>query len=221
MAIQRRTLILSAFILLAMAPPLFGQADSWQGKWFWGAQPGVFYYSSPLTGDRHLAITAGGNWLITGKRSALYIGFDHVIFRDSAQSAISDPTAANGIRFVDFSRGRRIQATVFAIPMDKQIQVMLGGGFAIQQLTDAAAQGPFTTLQQAINANNSVAELDTKAFLVMAAGVQYRIGRLAVFANYNYMPSSRDWLITSDQHALMAGVRYLLTNAHEDVSTNR
>lgn len=221
MAIQRRTLILSAFTLLAMAPPLFGQADSWQGKWFWGAQPGVFYYSSPLTGDRKLAITAGGNWLITGKRSALYIGFDHVIFRDSSQSAISDPTAPNGIRFVDFSRGRRIQATVFAIPMDKQIQVMLGGGFAIQQLTDAAAQGPFTTLQEAINANNTVAELDTKAFLVMAAGVQYRVGRLAVFANYNYMPSSRDWLITSDQHALMAGVRYLLTNAHEDVSTNR
>jgi hypothetical protein len=221
MAIQRRTLILSAFLLLAAAPPVFGQADSWQGKWFWGVEPGVFYYSSPLTGDRHLAYSAGGHWLITGKRSALYIGLDEIFFQDSAQSAISDPSATNGIRLVDFSRGRRIQASVMAIPMDKQIQIMLGGGFAIQQITDAAAQAPFASLQEAINANNSVVELDTKAFLVMAVGVQYRIGRLAVFANYNYMPSSRDWLITSDQHALMAGVRYLLTNAHEDVSTRR
>lgn len=221
MGIQKRSLLLGAVALLAIAPPVFGQSDSWQRRWFWGGEGGVFSFRSAITGDREYAITAGGHWLITGKRSALYVSFDHVIFRDSAQSAITDPTGTNGLRLVDFTRGRRIQATVFAVPMDKAIQFMLGGGFVIQQITDATAQGPYGSLQEVINASNAVAELDTKAFLVMAAGVQYRVGRLAVFANYNYMPSSRDWLITSDQHALMAGIRYSLTSSHEDIGTSR
>jgi hypothetical protein len=170
-----------------------------------------------------MAITAGGHWMITGKRSALFIAYDQILFPDSSQAAVADPTAiaSGGIRTVDFSKGRRIQATVYAIPMDQSIQVMVGGGFSINQVTDAAAAGPFGTLQEAVNASNAVAEVDTKAFFVMAAGAQYRFGRWAVFANYNYMPSSRDFLITSDQHAVVAGIRYALTNSHEEVTTER
>jgi hypothetical protein len=220
---NRRSLVLSALALLVAAPQLFGQADSWRGKWFWGAQVGIFAYNDPLSGSRHFAPTAGGHWLITGKRSALYFGIDQIIFTDSTPSAIVDASAvaAGGIRIVDFSSGRRIQATIFAIPMDKQLQVMIGGGFAIHQINGATAQGPYNSLQEVVNASNAVAELDTKAFLVMAVGVQYRLGRLAVFGNYNYMPGADDFLIPGAQHALMGGVRYMLTSAHEEVTTER
>jgi hypothetical protein len=219
---QRRALMLSAFALVGAAAPAFGQADAWQRRWFWGAQGGVLAYESPLVTGRKFAIAAGGHWLITGKNSALYVSYDQVFFPDSTQSAIVDASAVatGGIRFVDFSKARRIQASVFAIPMNNNLQVMVGGGFAINQITDATPEGPFGSLQEAVNATNSVAEVDTKAFVVLAGAVQYRVGRLAVFANYNFMPSSKDYLITSSQHTLMAGIRYSLTGSHEEVSAD-
>jgi hypothetical protein len=219
---HKRSLWLSALALL-VAAPAFGQADAWQRKWFWGAQGGVWSYADPLLGSRKFAITAGGHWMITAKRSALYLGIDQVIFTDSAQSAIVDASAVatGGLRFVDFNSGRRIQATIFAMPMDGNLQVMIGGGFAIHQINGAVAQGPYSSVQEVVNASNSVAELDTKAFMVMAGGAQYRFGRWAAFAHYNYMPGSSDFLIPGGSHALTAGVRYALTSSHEDVSTDR
>ena len=219
---QRRSLILSAFALLATAAPAFGQAEVWQRRWFWGAQGGVLAYESPLVTGRKFAIAAGGHWLITGKNSALYVSYDQILYGDSTQSAIVDASAVatGGIRLVDFSKARRIQASIFAIPMDKNLQIMVGGGFAINQITDAQAEGPFSTLQEAVNANNAVAEVDTKAFVVLAGAVQYRYGRWALFANYNFMPSSKDFLITSSQHSLQAGVRYALTGAHEEINSD-
>jgi hypothetical protein len=220
---QRRSLILSAFALLTTAAPALGQSDVWQRRWFWGAQGGVLAYESPVVTGRKFAPTFGGHWLITGKNSALYVSYDQILFLDSAQSAIVDASAiaTGGIRLVDFSKARRIQASVFAVPMSGNLQIMIGGGFAINQITDATPQGPFATLQEAVNATNSVAEVDTKAFVVLAGGVQYRYGKWAVFANYNFMPSSKDYLITSSQHTLMAGIRYALAGAHEEISTDR
>src|SRR5712672_2174390 len=93
-AMHKRSLVLSAFALLAVAPPLFGQADAWQRKWYWGAETGVFTYQSPLSTGRKFAITAGGHWMITGKRSALYVAFDQIIFPDSSRSAVTDASAA-------------------------------------------------------------------------------------------------------------------------------
>jgi hypothetical protein len=220
---NRRSLVLSALALLVAAPQLLGQADSWRGKWFWGAQAGIYVYNEPLTGTRHFSPTIGGHWLITGKRSALYFAIDQIFFTDSTPSAIIDASAAagGGIRVVDFNSGRRIQATIFAIPMDKQLQIMVGGGFAIHQINGAVAQGPYNSLQEVVNASNAVAELDTKAFMVMAGGVQYRLGRLAVFGNVNYMPGASDYLIPGGQYALTGGVRWMLTSAHEEVTTER
>jgi hypothetical protein len=221
---RQRSLVLGALALFAAAPPLFGQADAWQRKWYWGAQGGVFSYSDPILGGRKAAYSVGGHWLITGKRSALYFAFDEIIFPDSSRSAVVDPTATTtgGVRAVDFSRGRRIQATIFAVPTDSKVQVMLGGGFAIHQITNATAEvDPTATLQEITSANQAVAQVDTKAFIVFAGAVQYRVGRWAVFAQYNYIPSARDFLLTSEQHALTAGVRWALTSAHEDVTSEK
>jgi hypothetical protein len=220
---HRRSWILGAFALLAFVPPAFGQAEAWQRKWYWGAEGGVYGYESPVVVGRKWAPMFGGHWMITGKRTALYIGIDQVIFPDSTQSAVVDASAvaSGGIRLVNFKNARRIQATIFAVPSDNKLQVMLGGGFAIHQITDATPVGPFATTQEVANATNAVAAVDTKAFMVLAGALQYRMNRLAVFAMYNYMPSAKDFLITSNQHALNVGVRYALSSAHEDVTTER
>ena len=220
---HRRSWILGALAFLAFVPPAYGQAEAWQHKWFWGAEGGIYGYETPLVAGRKWAPTVGGHWLITGKRSALFIGLDQVIFPDSSQSAVVDASAiaTGGIRLVNFSGARRIQATIFAVPMDNKVQVMLGGGFAIHQITNATPVGPFATTQEFANATNAVAEVDTKAFMVLAGAVQYRMKRWAGFAMYNYMPSSKDFLITSDQHAFTLGVRYALTSSHEEITTER
>ncbi|MSR06684.1 MAG: hypothetical protein EXR93_06445 [Gemmatimonadetes bacterium] len=106
---DKRVVLLAGLGLAAIsAQPAAAQADAWQRKWYWGAQGGVFMYSTPTTTGRTRAITAGGHWLITGKRSALLIGFDQIMFPDSTTSQIPDPVTLTGLRTVDFTSGRRI-----------------------------------------------------------------------------------------------------------------
>lgn len=220
---DKRVLFLAGLSLAALAPePAAAQAEFWQRKWFWGAQGGVFAHFVPTDSSRKLALTAGGHWLITGKRSALLIGFDHVMFPDSSVSLVADPIVPSGLRPVDFTRGRRIQALVYAIPTDAVIQPMLGGGFAIQQITDATPRGPFATLAEQTNAETLVANQDTRAFAIMSLGFQMRVmRRWAIYANYQFVPGGKDFLLTGEQHSLTAGIRYALTTSHEDVTTQR
>jgi hypothetical protein len=218
---RRHQWITVSLAALSFATPALGQADAWQRKWYWGAEVGIYSYKDALTSTRKFVPSVGGHWMITGRRSALMIAFDQVLFKDSTQSAVADASAVTtgGIRLVNFTTLRRIQAEIFAVPMDGPLQVMLGGGFTIHQITNAQPLGPFGSLQESQNASNVVSDAATKAYVVYAVGAQYRISRLAVFAIYNYMPSTNDFLITSDSHTLTAGIRYSLTSAHEDVTS--
>lgn len=219
---DKRVVLLSGLALAAFSPaPASAQSDAWKQKWYWGGQGGIFMYQSRTDSTRQFAITAGGHWLITGKRSALLIGFDQILFPDSSTSSIADNTTFSGVRLVDFTAGRRIQAVLYAIPSDSWLQIMLGGGFAIHQIVNAAPQGPFANLAEQTNAQNIVAQQDTRAFAVMSGGLQLRLGRWALFANYQYMPSARNFLLSSEQHAATAGIRFALTTSHEDVTTTR
>ena len=218
---KRRADILAAFGLIAVtATPVLGQADAWQRKWFWGAHGAAIMYES-VTGTREFAFGGGGHWLITGKNSALYVGFDQYFFPNPSTSLIPDATIPSGVRVVDFTQGRRIQAMLYAIPMDAAIQLLLGGGFSISQVTIAVPQGPFANLAEQSNAEDIVAERATRAFATFGAGVQYRLGRISVFAQYNFMPSSSTFLLLGSQQTLNAGFRYRLTSAHEEVTTER
>jgi hypothetical protein len=183
-------------------------------------QAGGFLYSTPTVNDE-IAIDIGGHWLITRDRVALNIAVDQVFFQDNTTSSIPDGSTASGSRIVTFSKGRRVQAELLAIPTSGRIQIMVGGGFAIHQITDAAAQGTFTSLAQQSAVARIVGDQDTKAFVVFSGGAQYRLGRLAAFAKYQFMPQAKDFLITSETHALTGGLRYALTSSSEEISTKR
>lgn len=220
---DKRAVLLAGLTLAVFSPaPAAAQADVWQRRWYWGAQGGIFLYSSPSDSTRQLAITAGGHWLITGKRSALLVSYDQILFPDSASSIIPDPITPTGLRFVDFTTGRRIQAMLYAIPTDAPIQPMLGGGFAIQQITDGTPRGPFLTLAEQTNAETLVANQDTRAFAIFSGGFQMRLlRRWAIYANYQFIPAAKNFLLTGEAHAFTAGIRFSLTTAHEDVTTTR
>jgi len=60
----------------------------------------------------------------------------------------------------------------------------------------------------------------TGGFFLVMAGLQLRMGRkMALFGQYQFMPSGNNFLLTSEQHSLTFGLRYALTSAHEEVTT--
>jgi hypothetical protein len=156
--------------------------------------------------------------LITGRRSALYLGFDVLNF-GNGQTTLADNSAPNGSRTVTFGSGRRLQASLFAIPSDNNLQIFLGGGFAIHQITDAAAAGTFTSPLDASTVDNIVQDAASKAFAVLTGGANLRMGRLALFGQYQFMPAGNNFLLTSEQHSLTFGLRYALTSSHEEVTS--
>jgi opacity protein-like surface antigen len=218
---MRRTLCALVVASPLLTSSALAQADAWQHKWYWGAQAGILEFKTPTSTSWQTAITAGGSWFITGKRSALYVAYDQVIFNDTTNSAILDPASASGFQTLSFSRGRRIQAHLYVVPLDGWIQPYLGGGFAINQITNAAPQNvaAITTNAELESVLQAIDQTSTKAFPVFSGGLQLRFGSLALFGQYQFMPTGRNYLIDSAQHVFSVGFRYAVTGSREDVTT--
>ncbi|HXV85440.1 MAG TPA: hypothetical protein VD793_02020 [Gemmatimonadales bacterium] len=216
---MRAGAILVASVLLTS--PLQGQAELWRHKWYWGGQAGVAMFNTPTTSGAQTGVSFGGHWLITATRSALYVAFDQMLFSSSTQSAVFDASSPTQFRNVSFSSGRRIQALAYVIPNDKVIQLYIGGGFGISQITDAQPQGTFNTPGEAAAVLQTIESSGTKAFPIFSGGAQYRMGKMALFGQYQFMPEGRSFLMTGTQHVLQGGIRYILTGAREEVTTER
>src|SRR5687767_1791584 len=107
---RKLSIVLNAAVLVSVtASPALSQADAWQRKWYWGAQGGTVLFKTPTTLNTEIAYDVGAHWLITGKRSALYVGFDQLFFPGGSTSAVFDASASGGVRLVDFTKGQRIQ----------------------------------------------------------------------------------------------------------------
>ena len=218
----RTRALVVALALASITSAAAAQSDAWQRKWYWGGQGGAMFYTTPLMTGTQTAIIAGGHWLITGKRSALYISVNSIKFADSSSTQIADASAATtgGLRTISFSSGRMLQAGIYIIPTDSKLQLLTGGGFAITQIDDAVPVVLSTATQQEKTAAVlAVDDATTKAFLWVSAGLQLRFGRWAIFGQYQYMPAAKDFAINTGLQNVSAGLRFALTSAHEDVST--
>jgi len=209
---------LSGFIFAIVFLGLFttsaaAQDDEWQNKWYWGAQAGAYFFSTP-TLSNEMAYEVGGHWLITAERIGLHMGLSQLFF-DNATSMTTSGQA------VSFTRGRRLLAEMYAFPMTGQLQVYAGGGFLINYISDAIPEGTFATTQAEQAALQAIDEENTKAFFTVTGGAQWRFGRWAVFGTYQFTPSGRDFLISSTQHSITGGLRYALAASNQSVTTNR
>jgi hypothetical protein len=149
------------------------------------------------------------------------VAFDQVLFKDSTNSSVVDQSSPSGIRSVLFDKGRRIQAMLLIFPTDGYIQPYLGGGFGIHQVVDASPEGTFNTPQELENTLRTIDETSTRAFPILAGGLQMRFGRLALFGQAQYMPMGRNYLITSAQYVGSVGFRYAVSASREDVTAKR
>lgn len=205
----RQGILLALVLSGAAAAPVSAQDRSWQNKWYWGAQAGAYLFTAG--GATQVGLTAGGHWFITAGRSALYLAYDQILFDQVNNHVISTGQQVN------FGTSQRFQATIYAVPTDARLQIILGGGFSIQRITDAELVSPPTDANlQALD------DAATKAFLVLSGGFQYRImSRWAIYGQYQYQPASSEFVITSEHHTFNFGLRYALTYSDEAVSTAR
>ncbi len=210
---------LAALLLAGSAVPAVGQDQSWQYQWYWGGQTGVYLFQTP-TQDWDFALDVGGHWLITRQRVALHLAVDQLLFLDGATSLVPNGQAAQGFTAVQFDNAQRLQAGLFIIPTNNQLQILVGGGFAIHKISDAVPLGAASVQEEQL-AIQRISEFDTKAFAWFGGGFQWRIGKLAVFGNYQFSPGTDTFLITSEQHTVTGGLRYALVSSREEVTTGR
>jgi hypothetical protein len=126
------------------------------------------------------------------------------------------------VRDVQFDQGRYIQGDLLAIPLNGPLQIYVGAGFTIQNITDAVPMGSFATPGDQAASQALVNDAASRAFVNFMGGFQLLLqGKFAVFGSYEFIPSASNFLLTSQQHVFSGGVRIALSGGREDVGIER
>ena len=194
-------------------------------RWYWGAQAGGLLYQTSAQGysfDPQL----GAHWLITAKRTALYIGGEQAFFINDAAGAVGDANSATGVRDATFSQVRRLFVGLLAFPLQRRVEPYAGGGFAIVTVQDAVVDCSNTspnsqcaTVNDVFAAQSAVDDASSTATAWFMGGVQINVGKLAVFGQYMITSAAQSFLLTGSTHSIQGGVRYAFGGSKEDVNT--
>jgi hypothetical protein len=207
-------------------PPQQGRGFARDYQWYWGAQGGAFLYKTnvqPLYYDP----IVGGHWLITARRTALYVAYEQAMFLTDATAAFADPNATSatfgpGFRDVTFHDMRRLMFGVLAFPAQKVIEPFAGGGFALMQVLNPVIDcsgGGCSTLGEVTEAQDRAAEAASKAFFWVMGGLQINYStKLNVFAHYLITSAAQDFLIQGNTHTIQGGIRYSLGTSKEGIT---
>lgn len=204
-------------------PPQQGRGFGRQYQWYWGAQGGAFL-SKTLTQPYVYDPMVGGHWLITAKRSALYVAYEQALFLGDAQTVIFDPASSGSsvgpnFRDVSFNDVRRLMFGVLAFPAQKIIEPFAGGGFALMQVLNPVVDCPGCTTGEAIEAADRAHEAASKAFFWLMGGLQVNYStKLNVFAHYLITSSATGFLLEGNTHTMQGGIRYSLGNSKEGIT---
>ena len=211
--VRTRMLLCTAVTTALLAAPLSAQGarrvQDWQYRWYWGVKGGMMTYTLPTAGN---VITPqfGADWLITERRAALYVGYSQSFQAETDTFAIAGLAGTNN--GVTFDAVKRLQIGVVAIVGDKNLQPIVGGGFTIHILSNARS----TTTNPSQGVIDAINDAASQGFLFLMGGVQYRMGRLALFGHYQYTPQGRGYLLKGGSSNFEGGIRYALLGSREE-----
>ena len=205
-------------LVAAGAASARAQNEDWQHKWFWGVKGGGTMYSLPTAG-RSFRAGAGAEWMVTGARSALYVGYSQTL-GVSETDTFRFKNLTNPVT-VGFNGMHRIQVALLVFPTDGTLQPYAGGGFVIETLPN-----PTRISDHGTSANTSIDnDLQNKAsggFLITMIGAQLRMRRLALFGHVQFSPQGQSFLLGGGSTSIEVGVRYALTSSRvDDITTRR
>lgn len=218
--VQHRSLAIVAVLALATAAPLPAQIQSWQRQWYWGAKGGIQQVTLPTVGRVNDA-TAGGEWMITGMRAALYVGYSTTFTQHGDNFSFS--TVQGTLVPVVWDALQRIQIGIVVFPTNGSIQPYAGGGFVIETLSNAQVNPTNTLTQpQLLAATRFISAHGSGGFALVIGGVQIRLGKAAIFGQAQLSPQGRDFILPNSAISLEFGLRYaFLGSREEDVTTRR
>jgi hypothetical protein len=193
------------------------QGPGWPHQWFWGAQAGVMIFKTDFDGIS-AEPTFGGHWLITGKKTALYVGYEQSFFLSDRHATIIEPNGTIEPGNVSFNGLRRIMAGILAFPVQKGLEPYAGAGFAIVEILNPQATCTNCTLADATITQNAADNAGTKAFFWLMGGIEVRQGPLALYGHYILTSSERGFVFSGVTHTIQGGIRYSIGSSREDVS---
>src|SRR3989475_8525169 len=166
--------------------------------------------------------TFGGHWLVTGKRTALYVSYEQSFFLSDRHTTMVEPDGTIEPGNVSFHDMRRIMVGVLAFPAQKRVEPFGGGGFAIMQLLNPEVTcSSCQNLSQFAQLQDEADAAASKAFFWWMGGVDIKQGRLALYGHYILTSSARGFLIQGTTHTFQGGIRYSLGSAKEDRKSTR
>jgi hypothetical protein len=205
-------------------PPQQGRGFNTNFQWYWGAQGG-FFLSKTNTEPYAYDPMVGGHWLITARRTALYVAYEQALFLADAHAVIYDPSSSNssvgaGFRDVTFNDVRRLMFGVLAYPTQKTIEPFGGLGFALAQVLNPVVDCTSCQSQgEAIEAQDRALDAASKAFFWVMGGLQVNYSsKLNVFAQYVLTSSSANFLLDSNTHTVQGGVRLSFGTSKEGIT---
>lgn len=189
----------------------------WPRQWFWGAQGGILIFKTAYDGIS-AEPTLGGHWLITAKKTAMYVAYEQSFFITDRHATILEPNGTVELGNVAFKGLRRIMMGVLAFPVQKAMQPFGGVGFAITEILNPTATCTGCTLNDAVLTQIRAENAGTKAMFWWMGGLDIRQGRLALYGHYILTSSARGFLIQGVTHTVQGGIRYSLGSSREDVA---
>ena len=185
-------------------------------KWFFGVQGGALFFTTQKQTQSGMA-AAGAHLAVVSRRGGVQIGVDEG-FGSGEPTAFLDPQSGNDERQVTFDRLRRYGFNLTGYPVRGMLEPYLGVGFGMLQVLNPKVEGTFTSPEQAALSEIEAQDRSASGYVSFLAGVQFRVGRIAAFGQYqiNSSPAAGN-LLRGTGHSVMGGLRFSLGSAKENI----
>jgi hypothetical protein len=186
-------------------------------KWFFGASAGALLFQTQAQTQSGIP-AVGAHIAVVARRAGLMLGVDEA-FGSDEPSRFIDPTSGDQQRSVTFDRIRRYGFNLTGYPIRGHFEPYLGVGFGLLQVENAQLSGEvFSSPAAAAESAAAANERSGSAFMSFLAGVQFRVGKMAAFGQYQLSSAPAPGsLIRGTGHSLMGGLRFSLGSAKEDI----
>ncbi len=213
--------------------PAIGHAQEgrlFNNSWFWGVSGGVMTYWTTNVAHAQ-APTAGIEWLLTQKHTALYLSFDQSFFKTTGVSftnvghQFNDSTLTTGSDWAfgqaaTVHNSRQLSAALLGFPGSGPIRPYGGVGVSFNFVQNAVISGAYPTSSGSPSANPAFwfpnfyqnQFLDQSAYWVspmLMAGLQIQVSRISIFGQGKVMTTDSRHLFSDGAFfTLQAGIRY-------------
>jgi hypothetical protein len=185
-----------------------------QFKWFFGASAGAMFFETQAQTQSGVP-TVGAHIAVVNRRGGLMLGIDEA-FGNDEPSRFLDPSDNFNVRTVNFDRIRRYGFTLTGYPVRGALEPYIGLGFGFTQVVSPQVEGVFPSQDAAATSEFFAKEVSADGYASLMAGVQFRVGRLAAFGQYQInTPPAQEHILRGPLHLLSGGLRFSLGSSRQ------